>query len=137
GFLFFAIIFLYHKYPINTFGKEDFFFSMLMIVGILSYFINKHAYEEGKGITQLLNFFATYVLFKVSLLILINSKLDSESVFRKIFTINSILQVFALIIFLLGLFNDSVLNHVAALFNNSGNFNIGAIGVTLTTARSF
>jgi hypothetical protein len=131
------IVFVVHRVPREAFGVEDLWFLSFVLCGLLSWKLNAAIFPEGRGLTQLVNLLLTYLLFKTVLTIMINSGKDAPELLRQIFTVNSIFQIFAVMVFIAGLVKGDIFEKVAVMFNNAGNFHIGAVGVSWKTARSF
>jgi O-antigen ligase len=131
------VVFIAHRIPRPAMGVEDLFFAAFVLCVLLSFKLNAASYPEGKGLTQLANLVLTYLFFKITLAVMIKSEPDKQELLRKIFKINSIFQIFAVLVFIAGLIHGEIFENVAVAFNNSGNFHIGAVGVSWNTARSF
>lgn len=134
---FIGVVVISHRIPREALGIEDLLFFAFMLCGVLSYALNAATYPEGRGLTQLANLTLTYLFFKTTLAVIMKSQTERLHLLRTIFNINSVFQILAVIIFLAGLIRGEIFERVAAVFNNAGNFHIGAVGVSWNTARSF
>jgi hypothetical protein len=134
---FILVVFIAHRIPRQAIGVEDILFFAFVLCGLLSFKLNAATYPEGRGLTQLTNLVLTYLFFKITLAVMMQSETDKLELLRRIFNINSIFQVFAVLVFVAGLIHGEIFERVAVAFNNAGNFHIGAVGVSWNTARSF
>jgi hypothetical protein len=128
------LIFSEKTIPAKVFGYEDLFFIVFLIIALVSILSNP---LNSESFTQIINYILTYLFYKVSILLLIRSGADASIVLRDIYNYNTCLQIFALILFLIGFIYGRFLEETIALFNNSGNFSIGAISTTYPIARLF
>jgi hypothetical protein len=92
---------------------------------------------NSSSFTQVINYILTYLFFKVTLYLLYRSHADANSILSQIFSYNSWLQVFAIVLFLIGYYYGSFLENLIFFFNNSENFAVGAISTVFPRARLF
>jgi hypothetical protein len=126
-----------HNMSLRVFGIEDIFFVCFLGVSIFSWYINRSEFLQGRGLSQIVNHFLTYLIFKFALILLHKTRPDPNDLLRKIFVSNTIWQIPAIAIFFIGVLEPKWLVTFLGIMNNSGNFSIGAIGESLETARSF
>ncbi len=121
----------------HLFGLEDLFFLGFLLLGTISWFLNKSQFSSASGLTQLINHCLTYILFKFCIVLLFKVNADPTMMMRKYFRIMSWWAFVGIAIHIAGIIYPKWLIAFAALTNNSGNFSVGAIGESLATARSF
>lgn len=129
------ILFPNVKLPRETFGFEDLVFCLFITASIVSVWINWSEYDNCGNFSQLINWLMTYLIYKITLVLVARSGLSSESVLRRFYFVSVAFQVIAIVIFFAGLSYPLLYLKFVDFINSSGNFSIGAISTEWPRAR--